>query len=152
MAYYANQKRIERFISVVEPELHFMVQKNIDEKPGNYKNFYNFVSPNSPTTPPQHVKQRMAMLVDWYKKNKDTLHPYTLASIFHIQFETIHPFGDGNGRVGRLLSNHILTRKNFFPVTIMEKTKQNYYRALENRSLPQFLLYSLSCFIEEYKR
>lgn len=133
-------------------ELHFVVQKRIAERPGTYKNFYNYIQPNSPTTPPQHVKQRLASLILWYKENKNNLHPFILASIFHMQFELIHPFADGNGRVGRLLMNHILTRKKYLPITIMEKTKQNYYRALENRSLPQFLLYTLSSFIEEYKR
>ena len=133
-------------------ELHFIVQKNIAERSGIYKNFYNYIQPNSPTTPPQHVEERMKLLMVWYKENKNSLHPFVLASGFHIQFEIIHPFADGNGRVGRLLANHILMQKNYLPVTILEKTKQNYYRALENRSLPQFLLYTLSSFIEEYKR
>ncbi len=133
-------------------ELHFIVQKRIAERPGTYKNFYNYIQPNSPTTPPQHVKQRLASLVHWYKENKNNLHPFILASIFHMQFEIIHPFADGNGRVGRLLMNQVLMQKNYLPITIMEKTKQNYYQALENRSLPQFLLYTLSSFIEEYKR
>ena len=135
-------------------ELHFMIQKKIAKKPedpGNYKNFYNHIG-GSPTTPPQYVKQRMGMLFDWYQKNKDRVHPFILASIFHMQFEIIHPFPDGNGRVGRLLMNHILMKKDYVPLTILEKTKQNYYRALENRSLPQFLFYTLSGFIEEYKR
>lgn len=149
---FLKLKRNEDVSEELAKELHFLIQKNIEEKPGNYKNFYNYVNPSSPTTPPQHVRQRMAMLTAWYKGNRDRLHPFVLASTFHIQFEVIHPFGDGNGRVGRLLTNHILAQKNYFPVTILEKTKQNYYRALENRSLPQFLFYALSSFIEEYKR
>jgi fido (protein-threonine AMPylation protein) len=133
-------------------ELHFIIQKNIAEQPGTYKNFYNYVQPNSATTPPQHIKERMRLLLDWYRRNKGKLNPFVLAAIFHMQFELIHPFADGNGRVGRLLMNLILLQNNCLPVTIMEKTKQNYYRALENRSLAQFLLYTLSGFIEEYKR
>lgn len=132
--------------------IHFLVQKDIGWDAGQYKEFYNYVKPNSPTTPPQHVKERMKMLVEWYEKNCDRMHPFVLASIFHMQFELIHPFGDGNGRVGRLLMNMILQQKYFMPVTILEKTKQNYYRALENRSIHQFLLHTLTAFIEEYKR
>ncbi len=132
--------------------LHFLIQKNIDEHAGYYKNFYNYIKPNSPTTPPQHVKGRMGNLMEWYIKNEDKMYPFILASIFHMQFEVIHPFADGNGRVGRLLMNHILTAHNYLPVTIMEKTKQNYYRALENMSLQQFLLYTLTSFIQEYRR
>lgn len=133
-------------------ELHFLVQKDIDSNAGNYKNFYNYIKPKSPTTPPQCVKQRIGQLIDWYGQNRKATHPFVLASAFHMQFELIHPFADGNGRVGRLVMNHILQQNGFFPLTILEKTKQNYYRALENRSIPQFLLYSLSSFIEEYRR
>ena len=133
-------------------ELHFMIQKDIDSDPGNFKRYYNYVKPNSPTTPPQHVKERMRLLFEWYKKNKRELHPFVLASIFHMQFEMIHPFGDGNGRVGRLLINHILRQNNYLPITIFEKSRQNYYRAIENRSLSQFLYYTLTNFIEEYRR
>ncbi|MFH0737573.1 MAG: Fic family protein [Candidatus Micrarchaeota archaeon] len=133
-------------------ELHFMVQKDIADNPGEYKRFYNYVKPSSPTTPPQHVKERMRILIEWYAQNKDTAHPFVLASIFHMEFEMIHPFEDGNGRVGRLLMNHILKQRGYLPITILEKSKQNYYRALENRSLPQFLGYTLASFIEEYRR
>lgn len=149
---YLKLKRKEAISEDFISELHFMIQKDIAERPGEYKNFYNFVKPLSPTTPPQHVKDRMKMLIEWYNKNKDTMHPILLASNFHMQFELIHPFADGNGRVGRLLLNHILEQKGYLPITIFEKTKQTYYRSLENRSLPQFLDHILASFIEEYKR
>jgi len=133
-------------------DLHFEIQKDIEENPGDYKNFYNYVQPNSPTTPPQHVKERMRMLMEWYKQNKGVLHPFILASFFHMQFEMIHPFGDGNGRVGRLLMNQILVQNGYLPVTILERTKQNYYNALANKSIRQFMLHLLTTYIEEYKR
>jgi len=132
-------------------ELHFIVQTEIDENPGEYKRLYNHVN-NNPTTPPKYVPKRMRELLEWYGQNKGKFHPFVLASAFHIQFEMIHPFRDGNGRVGRLLMNHILKRQGYMPLTIMEKTKQNYYRAIENQSLHQFLLYALTGFIGEYRR
>jgi len=132
-------------------EIHFMIQKDIGPDAGQYKNFYNYVAP-SPTTPPKFVKERMKLLMDWYDENDGTLHPFILASMFHMQFELIHPFGDANGRVGRLLLNFILQQKGYLPITILEKTKQNYYRALENRSIHQFLLHTLTSYLEEYKR
>ena len=149
---YLKLKMDEEISEGLIRELHFMVQKDIDDSAGNYKNFYNYVKPHSPTTPPQHVKERMRMLVEWYKENKDNLPPFVLAAAFHMQFEMIHPFADGNGRVGRLLMNHILQKKGKLPVTILQKTKQNYYQALGNYSIPQFLLYTLTSFIEEYTR
>ncbi len=149
---YLRLKRKEAISEDFISELHFMIQKDIADNPGEYKNFYNFVKPLSPTTPPQYVRERMKALIEWHNKNKDTMHPILLASIFHMQFELIHPFADGNGRVGRLLLNHILEQNGYMPITIFEKTKQTYYRSLENRSLPQFLDHILASFIEEYKR
>ncbi len=133
-------------------DIHFQVHKDIEDTPGEYKQVYNYVKPNSPTTPPQHVKERMKLLLKWYDENKPNTHPVVLAAIVHMQFELIHPFADGNGRVGRLAMNYILERSNFLPLTLLEKTKQIYYNALQNRNINQFLLYILTSFIEEYKR
>ena len=149
---YIKLKQHEDMSEDFIKEIHFMIQKDIDPAPGVYKKFYNYVKPNSSTTPPQHVKERMRALIEWYKVNKRVLHPFVLVSVFHMQFEMIHPFGDGNGRVGRLLINHILRQNNYLPITIFEKSKQNYYRAIENRSLPQFLYHTFTNFIEEYRR
>ncbi len=143
-----DEKISEDFIK----EIHFLIQTDIDANPGVYKTIYNYVKPMSPTTPPQYVSERMKMLVEWLETNKKKYHPFVLASLFHMQFEIIHPFADGNGRVGRLLLNHLLEQNGYLPLTIFEKTKQNYYRALENRSIQQFLEYALITFIEDYKR
>src|SRR3989304_6583944 len=51
---------------------------------------------------PEKVPKEMASLLSWYKKNKNKIHPLILSAYFHSAFETIHPFVDGNGRVGRL--------------------------------------------------
>lgn len=81
---------------------------------------------------PLEVHQRMDSLVKWYSKNKGKLHPIILASSFHTEFEKIHPFVDGNGRVGRLLMNLILHKEGYPMVNIPSKTKHKYYTALES--------------------
>jgi len=149
---FLKLKRNEGISEELIREIHFMIHKDIGDAPGEYKKFYNYVKPSSPTTPPQHVKERMRLLLQWYNENRGKLHPFVLASVFHMQFEMIHPFADGNGRVGRLLMNYILEERDFLPLTILEKTKQNYYRSLENKSIQQFLDYVLTSFIEEYRR
>ncbi len=69
-------------------------------------------------------------LVSWYRKNKGKYTPIVLAVVVHNQFETIHPFADGNGRVGRLLLNNVLLRHNKPPVNIQMKNRKEYYIAL----------------------
>jgi fido (protein-threonine AMPylation protein) len=150
--HFLEIKRAEEISLELMKEIHFQVQSEIREDAGYLKASYNFVKPNFPTTPPQYVKNRLEALVQWYKANKDRFHPLVLASIVHMQFELIHPFSDGNGRVGRLIANHILRQRGYLPFTIPVKTKEEYYRAIQNHSLPQFLLYTTASFIEEYRR
>ncbi len=66
----------------------------------------------------------------WYNKKKNNMNPAELAARAHYRFEKIHPFGDGNGRVGRLIIAHIL-RKGKYPMLIIEhKKRKSYYHAL----------------------
>jgi len=69
-------------------------------------------------------------LVSWYNKNKSKYPPVILAAVVHNQFENIHPFSDGNGRVGRVLLNNILIKHNKPPVNIELKNRKEYYAAL----------------------
>lgn len=96
---------------------------------------------------PKEVSKEMASLLSWYTKNKNKIHPLVLSAYFHSAFETIHPFVDGNGRVGRLLMNFILNKNNFPMINIPHKKKYIYYKALESsqvrgdlRPLVKFLL------------
>lgn len=73
----------------------------------------------------------MRTLLRWYNMNKNKLHPLVLTTYFHIAFEAIHPFIDGNGRTGRLLLNFILHKNNYPMINIPNKKKLEYYRCLE---------------------
>ena len=80
---------------------------------------------------PEEVPNEMASLLSWYTKNKNKTHPLVLSAYFHSAFETIHPFVDGNGRVGRLLMNFILHKKGYPMINIPNQRKHEYYNALE---------------------
>jgi Fic family protein len=84
--------------------------------------------------PSKMVGELMGNLFNWLKTTKD--HPLIVSSIFHYEFEFIHPFQDGNGRVGRLWQTVILNEyKNIFaymPIeSIIKDNQKKYYDALE---------------------
>jgi len=86
---------------------------------------------NKPTTEPGKVRFEMKILLDWYKDSKKkNLHPLNLAADFHQRFEVIHPFEDGNGRVGRLLFDWILFDYNYPPILFLYQNRQKYFNAL----------------------
>ena len=80
--------------------------------------------------PSDQVPKDMRNLLSWYTKNKNKLHPVVVAVYFHVGFELIHPFVDGNGRVGRLLLNFILHKNGYPMVNIPNIQKNRYYTVL----------------------
>ena len=87
--------------------------------------------------PPEQIDGLMKELFDWMKKNKETILPLIMSSIFHYEFVFIHPFSDGNGRTARLWQNVILSKwKELFEYLPIEsqihKYQDNYYKAINN--------------------
>ena len=74
-----------------------------------------------------YVRQGMELLIKWFNENlkKKTYDEITLAAIMHVWFETIHPFSDGNGRVGRILMSYILMGKRLIHVAIKGISKED---------------------------
>ena len=91
-------------------------------------------------------------LVSWYKKNKNKMNPVELASRFHLRFELIHPFIDGNGRIGRLLAIRILHKNSYPMINIEPKEKQTYLNKLESSYLKNDPLIFVKWFISKYLR
>jgi len=92
----------------------------------------------------------------WYAKNKDKLHPVELAALVYLKFVTIHPFGDGNGRVSRIMMNFVL-KKNGYPLLDIPYEKRNsYYNALERAQVRKeesiFLQWFFKRYVQEHKR
>jgi len=116
--------------------------------------------------PPYQIHELMHQLFDWLTHTQE--HPLLVSSVFHYEFEFIHPFNDGNGRIGRLWQNVILGHyKNIFyyvPIESVVKAHQrSYYAALEKagetgESTPfvEFMLESIHesvrAFLKEHKK
>ncbi len=82
--------------------------------------------------------------------NKSDLNSVELAGRAHYIFEKIHPFGDGNGRIGRLLMNYILWQKGYPMLIIEYKNRKSYYKALQ-RQEEGFVTYFIRRYISVHK-
>lgn len=83
------------------------------------------------TTPWREVPKDMKKLITWFNlKKKKKVYPPILALQFHYKFEAIHPFLDGNGRVGRILLNALLIEKGSMPVIFFSQNHKAYCNAI----------------------
>jgi Fic family protein len=107
-------------------------------KLGQYK-----TQPNHVKTPtgelhryaePEDVPIMMGELMEWYRstQGQSQLHPAVIAALFHHRFVNIHPFDDGNGRLGRILMNLILMQHGYPPAIIKLEDKKDYFTGLKN--------------------
>ena len=128
---FANYPLSEAFIK----ELHKILKSNTSDSKlpyvavGDYKKMPNEVG-GLETTHPKLVGSEMKKLLSQYCKKES----HSLEEIveFHVQFERIHPFQDGNGRVGRLIAFKECLKNNLVPFIIFDDKKVFYYRGLKN--------------------
>lgn len=126
----ANYELSERLIK----KLHFILKNGTKSSSnkrfavGDYKKYPNIVG-DMETVKPENVAQEMQKLLKDYNKTKTK----NLTEIldFHYHFETIHPFQDGNGRVGRLIMFKECLKNNIVPFIIDDEIKLFYYRGLK---------------------
>ena len=128
---FANYELSEKFIK----ELHKTLKAGTSDSRlswfmvGDYKKRENVVG-DMETTHPRLVPQEMKKLIDEYnKKDKHTIEEIIE---FHVNFERIHPFQDGNGRVGRLIAFKECLKNSIVPFIILDSKKIFYYRGLKN--------------------
>lgn len=111
-------------------KLHFILKNNCSNITtiGDFKQKQNFVG-DIKTTPPKMVEKEISNLLESYKKKSQK----SINDIvdFHFEFESIHPFEDGNGRVGRLLMFKECLKENIVPFIIDEEVRLFYYRGLK---------------------
>lgn len=98
------------------------------------------------------VKSLLQNLVKWYNGHEKKYPPLLLAAIAHNQFEHIHPFQDGNGRVGRLLLNYVLLKHKYPPINIRLKDRGRYYKVLRKFSEMGDINPTLRFLITQYRK
>ena len=111
-----------------------LINKNIDEISG-YRTGQVFIRGAEHIPPrPEEVPQAMMYLL--YNTEKTVYEsPYEKAAQFHVDFERIHPFSDGNGRTGRILVNYLLLRDNMVPIVIEKDDRSEYFKLLSDRDV-----------------
>jgi Fic family protein len=110
--------------------LHLMLLTNISEKiAGRFRREGEYVRVGTHIAPaPDQITRLIENLIYDYSNDLES-HYLEKIALFHLDFETIHPFNDGNGRIGRILINFQLLRLNLPPIIIRDKEKKLYYSA-----------------------
>jgi Fic family protein len=115
---------------------------------GKYRNYLvrvgYYVAPHR-----KEIKETMNQIIEFVNKSK--LHPVELAARAHYKFESIHPFGDGNGRIGRLLMNYILCHAGYPMLIIEHKKRKSYYKAFP-KGQEAFVDYFIKRYLAVHKK
>lgn len=126
----ANSKISESFIK----QLHYILKTGTTDsqkswfKTGDYKMLENEVG-GIETTKPENVTKEIKSLLEEYNAKSEITFDDILD--FHVRFESVHPFQDGNGRVGRLIMFKECLKHNIVPFIITEELKIFYYRGIK---------------------
>lgn len=125
-------------------EIHLRLMRGVrggDKQPGEVRRSQNWIGGSRPgnamyVPPPPHMLGELLSDLEKYIHREDSLPPLIRAGIIHVQFESIHPYLDGNGRLGRLLVSLLLGHWNLLSVPLLylslffKRHQREYYRRL----------------------
>lgn len=130
---YIHKKAKEQELSLdVMLVLHAMLISNIrDDIAGRFRKDDEYVRVGSYIAPdPKEVRERLEkMLATYHASNHENI--VKRIACLHLTFEHIHPFVDGNGRIGRVINNYLLIREGFVPINIKFIDRKKYYQAFK---------------------
>jgi len=110
-------------------KLHYKMLIAHQQVSGEYRNYNMMIRGHRPTSY-EKIPYKMVQLTE-RAFNPEEEHPLEAIAFFHLRLEKIHPFGDGNGRVGRILINTMLAQMEYPQVIFDVNEKDRYYQALE---------------------
>lgn len=133
-----TENRIKEIHKVIMHEDAPEEQKKIGVWKTQNNYLYNYKNEKVDFVPFSEVQERMHQLINWLnaekekiqKRDKDAMNPVALAFKFHLDYITIHPFYDGNGRTARIFTNLALVAYGYPPLYIKPDEKDRYYRYL----------------------
>lgn len=154
---YIRKTRWHISIELIK-KLHEIIFKNSKSFAGNFRKEGEEIVVKTKSgiivhegAPSSRVLSLLKELINWYAKHKKKYPALILSAVVHNQFETIHPFADGNGRVGRILMNNILIKHGLPPINIELKNAQEYYSSLQAYQKKRDLRPTLELMLKEYK-
>lgn len=158
-AYYYIEDLVINKTELNETEIlniHSLVLMDKPEGKGKFRNVpVKILGTDAILSEPYLIKPSIENLLSWYK-NESTISLIEKIALFHLQFESIHPFIDGNGRTGRLLLNFELMKNGYVPINIKYKDRRKYYDAFKpyNENKDSSLMVELICdyLIEELSK
>lgn len=159
--YITSQKSPKKLSLKLLKRLHQIVLEDIYLQAGSFRHepcaIYNTAGVAVYLAPPsEKIKELLEDLIKEINNSKD--HPLINAAIFQFKFEKIHPFLDGNGRIGRLISYLILYKNGFSfngylsPEEYIEKFREIYYDSLEpSKNYQPFVKFFLESILSQIK-
>ena len=120
--------------------LHALVMDKIDPQAGELRKVQVYIR-GAPFTPPaaRDVPLYLAQWVNWLTSDHALRYDsVTRAAIAHHDFEALHPFTDGNGRVGRLLLNLMLMQDGYPPALVLREWRSRYIQALQQAHMGEY--------------
>ncbi len=125
-----DESLVKEFQRLLTKNTYDTRRYQLGERPGEYKRHDYVTGKNEIGAAPEDVAEELGELLDELRGiPADKL--LRAAAYYHVKFENIHPFADGNGRTGRLTMNYFLVTNNHPPITIHQEDRKAYYAALE---------------------
>lgn len=132
-----SERRIKEIHAAIMHEEDSDLKKEVGQWKSTPNEIINYKNEKIEFAPPLDVPEKIHSLLntanaeyDKFEKGVETDHPVVLAAKFHLDFVTIHPFYDGNGRMSRILTNIILMSYGFPALIIKDDVRKGYYQLL----------------------